>query len=301
MRGDTRARACRIRTRRRGGVGLLGMTHGRSWPLKTRDIGAPFIHRRHPSEYRRPSLKNLHPKLATRTLPQHGQSALVVVPIEDNKKYSLRQIYTYIYIITVLLHRYITIWFSLVDTKTMASKFSMLFVGFVAAVVVAPYMMTEARYLPTRGNDDRLTRLKELLTDVSNYYVSPFGTTIILTNLLGCMGDSCKKNDSPRLANFKLDGVMRYVIYCDKSNKLCKPAVLAKKQSLITVINFLYRLKGDQTERVPYKRIYLWKLCNNCTTFHELLNRSILDDFMSTLKPQKIYMSIIEIQKSKFE
>lgn len=58
----------------------------------------------------------------------------------------------------------------------MASKFSVLFlVGFVAAVVVAPYMMTEARYLPTRGNDDRLTRLKELLTDVSNYYVSPFG------------------------------------------------------------------------------------------------------------------------------
>lgn len=50
----------------------------------------------------------------------------------------------------------------------MAGKFSVLFlVGFVAAVVVAPYMMAEARYLPTRGNDDRLTRLKELLTDVS--------------------------------------------------------------------------------------------------------------------------------------
>lgn len=52
----------------------------------------------------------------------------------------------------------------------MAGKFSVLFlVGFVAAVVVAPYMMAEARYLPTRGNDDRLTRLKELLTDVSSY------------------------------------------------------------------------------------------------------------------------------------
>lgn len=65
----------------------------------------------------------------------------------------------------------------------MASKFSVLFlVGFVAAVVVAPYMMAEARYLPTRGNDDRLTRLKELLTDVSNYYVLPFGVKKYILN-----------------------------------------------------------------------------------------------------------------------
>jgi len=58
----------------------------------------------------------------------------------------------------------------------MAGKLSVLFlVGFVAAVVVAPYMMAEARYLPTRGNDDRLTRLKELLTDVSSYINMYFG------------------------------------------------------------------------------------------------------------------------------
>ncbi|VVC30855.1 Hypothetical protein CINCED_3A006123 [Cinara cedri] len=34
------------------------------------------------------------------------------------------------------------------------------------AVAVLPYLPAEARYLPTRGNDDRLTRLKELLTDL---------------------------------------------------------------------------------------------------------------------------------------
>lgn len=52
-----------------------------------------------------------------------------------------------------------------------ASRFPVLFlVGFVAAVAVMPYMTAEARYLPTRGSDDRLTRLKELLTDVSNPY-----------------------------------------------------------------------------------------------------------------------------------
>lgn len=52
-----------------------------------------------------------------------------------------------------------------------ASRFPVLFlVGFVAAVAVVPYMTAEARYLPTRGSDDRLTRLKELLTDVSNPY-----------------------------------------------------------------------------------------------------------------------------------
>ncbi|XP_029343743.1 uncharacterized protein LOC100163518 [Acyrthosiphon pisum] len=56
----------------------------------------------------------------------------------------------------------------------MAGKFSALFlVGFVAAVVVAPYMMAEARYLPTRGNDDRLTRLKELLTDLLDSGAQP--------------------------------------------------------------------------------------------------------------------------------
>jgi len=53
-----------------------------------------------------------------------------------------------------------------------AGKLSVLYiVGFVAALaVVVPYMTAEARYLPTRGNDDRLTRLKEMLTDVSNIF-----------------------------------------------------------------------------------------------------------------------------------
>lgn len=52
----------------------------------------------------------------------------------------------------------------------MAAKFSGLFlVGFIATMVIVPYMMAEARYLPTRGNEDRLTRLKELLTDVSDF------------------------------------------------------------------------------------------------------------------------------------
>ncbi|XP_025424455.1 uncharacterized protein LOC112693554 [Sipha flava] len=56
----------------------------------------------------------------------------------------------------------------------MAVKFSgLLFVGFVATMVVVPYMMAEARYLPTRGNEDRLTRLKELLTDLLDSGVQP--------------------------------------------------------------------------------------------------------------------------------
>ncbi|XP_015368214.1 PREDICTED: uncharacterized protein LOC107164781 [Diuraphis noxia] len=56
----------------------------------------------------------------------------------------------------------------------MAGKFSVLFlVGFMTAVVVAPYMMAEARYLPTRGNDDRLTRLKELLNDLLDSGAQP--------------------------------------------------------------------------------------------------------------------------------
>lgn len=43
----------------------------------------------------------------------------------------------------------------------------LLLVALATAVAVLPYLPAEARYLPTRGNDDRLTRLKELLTDVS--------------------------------------------------------------------------------------------------------------------------------------
>jgi hypothetical protein len=39
-----------------------------------------------------------------------------------------------------------------------------------ALVLVAVYVTTEARYLPTRSQDDRLDRLRELLRDVS--YVS---------------------------------------------------------------------------------------------------------------------------------
>ena len=39
-----------------------------------------------------------------------------------------------------------------------------------AVVLVAVYVTTEARYLPTRSQDDRLDRLRELLRDVS--YVS---------------------------------------------------------------------------------------------------------------------------------
>jgi hypothetical protein len=59
----------------------------------------------------------------------------------------------------------------------MAVKFSgLLFVGFVATMVVVPYMMAEARYLPTRGNEDRLTRLKELLTDVSDFTINSLKT-----------------------------------------------------------------------------------------------------------------------------
>lgn len=54
----------------------------------------------------------------------------------------------------------------------MAGKFVMFaLVGLIAATAVIPYMTAEARYLPTRGNDDRLTRLKELLTDVSDFSV----------------------------------------------------------------------------------------------------------------------------------
>lgn len=53
-----------------------------------------------------------------------------------------------------------------------AGKCSVLFlVGFAVAVTVVPYMLAEARYLPTRGNEDRLTRLKELLTDVSKLFI----------------------------------------------------------------------------------------------------------------------------------
>jgi hypothetical protein len=37
-----------------------------------------------------------------------------------------------------------------------------------ALVLVAFYAATEARYLPTRSQDDRLDRLRELLRDVSN-------------------------------------------------------------------------------------------------------------------------------------
>ena len=37
-----------------------------------------------------------------------------------------------------------------------------------ALVLVAVYVTTEARYLPTRSQDDRLDRLRELLKDVSN-------------------------------------------------------------------------------------------------------------------------------------
>ncbi|KAF0772653.1 Uncharacterized protein FWK35_00002683 [Aphis craccivora] len=143
--GDSVPSAGRIRPRRRGGVALTGYDSRPALAVKARDIGAPFIHRRpyivHPLATPW-STAAVTIKICTRSsrlelFRSHGQSALVV---------------------------------------TMASKFSVLFlVGFVAAVVVAPYMMTEARYLPTRGNDDRLTRLKELLTDVSNYYVSPFG------------------------------------------------------------------------------------------------------------------------------
>jgi hypothetical protein len=36
-----------------------------------------------------------------------------------------------------------------------------------ALVLVAFYAATEARYLPTRSQDDRLDRLRELLRDVS--------------------------------------------------------------------------------------------------------------------------------------
>ena len=36
-----------------------------------------------------------------------------------------------------------------------------------ALVLVAVYVTTEARYLPTRSQDDRLDRLRELLRDVS--------------------------------------------------------------------------------------------------------------------------------------
>ena len=39
-----------------------------------------------------------------------------------------------------------------------------------AVVLVAVYVTTEARYLPTRSQDDRLDRLRELLRDVS--YIS---------------------------------------------------------------------------------------------------------------------------------
>ena len=37
----------------------------------------------------------------------------------------------------------------------------------VALLLVALYAATEARYLPTRSQDDRLDRLRELLRDVS--------------------------------------------------------------------------------------------------------------------------------------
>jgi hypothetical protein len=37
-----------------------------------------------------------------------------------------------------------------------------------ALVLVTLYVATEARYLPTRSQDDRLDKLRELLRDVSN-------------------------------------------------------------------------------------------------------------------------------------
>ncbi|XP_050431239.1 uncharacterized protein LOC126839862 [Adelges cooleyi] len=50
----------------------------------------------------------------------------------------------------------------------MTGKLSLLLIlGTLAAMsIVSPSV--EARYLPTRGTDDRLTRLKELLTDLLN-------------------------------------------------------------------------------------------------------------------------------------
>jgi len=91
--GDSVPSAGRIRPRRRGGVALTGYDSRPALAVKARDIGAPFIHRRpyivHPLATPW-STAAVTIKICTRSsrlelFRSHGQSALVVVPIEVNK------------------------------------------------------------------------------------------------------------------------------------------------------------------------------------------------------------------------
>jgi hypothetical protein len=65
-------------------------------------------------------------------------------------------------------------------------------------VLVAVYVTTEARYLPTRSQDDRLDRLRELLRDVSY-----FRSLLPITDLIPGLGvqkfqlnDQCSERTS---------------------------------------------------------------------------------------------------------
>ncbi|XP_050522015.1 uncharacterized protein LOC126894794 [Daktulosphaira vitifoliae] len=49
----------------------------------------------------------------------------------------------------------------------MARQFSLIVIfGILTMSIFSPQTTVGARYLPTRGNEDRLTRLKEMLTDL---------------------------------------------------------------------------------------------------------------------------------------
>lgn len=52
-------------------------------------------------------------------------------------------------------------------------SFPMLFMAILLAVVWQQVNICEARYLPTRSQEDRLTKLKEILQDVSNSNETP--------------------------------------------------------------------------------------------------------------------------------
>lgn len=49
-------------------------------------------------------------------------------------------------------------------------KFTFLLIAIIFALIGQQISLSEARYLPTRSQEDRLVKLKELLQDVSNRF-----------------------------------------------------------------------------------------------------------------------------------